>query len=101
MEEDNDFHLLGINDTLGCLPSFILSEWPRSAMYFRSNGVRHLEEKPVVVDSLEIAFAANKPDDVDDEEAKVISALIHHVLKYDPKERSSAAEILEHPWFQN
>ena len=100
-DEDNDFQLLDISAALGRFPSSILSAWPRAHIYFRPNGERHLEEEdPVVGPSLEALFSEYKPDDIDDENAKVITGLIRQILKYERSERPSAAEILEHPWFK-
>jgi hypothetical protein len=56
---------------------------------------------PFINDPLEVLFDENKPDDIDAEEAKVITTLIRQILKYDPSQRPSAEEILGHPWFRD
>jgi serine/threonine protein kinase len=48
--------------------------------------------------SMEEGFDEAEPDGEDGEALKV-KALIRRMLKYDPAERSSAAEILRDPWF--
>lgn len=50
-------------------------------------------------DPLEILFGKNKPDDIDAEEAKVITQLIRKILRYEPSERPTASELLQHKWF--
>ncbi|KAI9830155.1 MAG: hypothetical protein M1819_005832 [Sarea resinae] len=52
-----------------------------------------------VNDSLEVLFEQNKPDDIDTEEAKVITELIRSILQFEPSQRPSAEELLQHPWF--
>jgi serine/threonine protein kinase len=52
-------------------------------------------------DPLETRFDKNKPDDIDAEEAKVITALIRRILRYEPSERPTAAELIEHEWFMD
>lgn len=49
---------------------------------------------------LEVQFNEEKPDDIDEDEAAVITSLIRRILKYDPAERPSAAELLQDPWFE-
>ena len=55
---------------------------------------------PWINSPLEVLFKQNKPEDIDEEEADVVTSLIRTILKYEPSERPSAAELLEHPWFQ-
>jgi non-specific serine/threonine protein kinase len=61
------------------------------------------DEPPQMItnDSLEVQFNKTKPDDIDSEEAKVITELIRKILRYEPSERPTAAELLQHSWFQD
>jgi PAS domain-containing protein len=52
-------------------------------------------------DSLEKLFEKNKPEDIDEAEAEVVTALIRQILKYEPSQRPSALELLQHPWFRD
>lgn len=52
-------------------------------------------------DSLENQFDKNKPDDIDSEEAKIITELIRKILRYEPSERPTAADLLQHGWFKD
>lgn len=54
-----------------------------------------------ISDSLEVQFEKNKPDDIDSEEAKVITELIRKILRYEPSERPTAADLLQHSWFKD
>lgn len=51
--------------------------------------------------SLEQLFDENKPDTIDENEARVITDLIRRILRYDPAERPSAADLLAEEWFQD
>ncbi|KAH6980857.1 serine protein kinase [Ilyonectria sp. MPI-CAGE-AT-0026] len=111
-EEDDD-HLLALNDILGDLSSDIMALWPRSGRWFGPDGERlnPRAELPAdddlfnpelhVDDSLETLFGQNKPDDVDEAESAVIIALIRRILNYDPALRPTAEELLEDPWFHS
>ena len=58
-------------------------------------------DAPLINSPLEVLFERNKADDIDEKEAKVITSLLRRILKYEPSQRPSAAELLEHPWFQD
>jgi hypothetical protein len=59
------------------------------------------DEELFVNDSLEILFERNKPDDIDVEEAGVVTTLIRRILKYDVSERPSTEELLKEKWFED
>lgn len=111
--EENDDHLLALNDILGDLSSDIMAIWPRSDSWFGPNRERlnPRAELPAdddlfnpelhVDDSLETLFGQNKPDDVDEAESALIIALIRRILNYDPALRPTAEELLEDPWFHS
>ncbi|KAI9795105.1 MAG: hypothetical protein M1816_000127 [Peltula sp. TS41687] len=48
---------------------------------------------------LEARFKRFKPSEMDDEEAAVVFSLMRKALAYDPDERPTASELLQHPWF--
>lgn len=56
--------------------------------------------EPFINESLEMQFSRNKPDDIDGEEAKVITSMIMSILQYEPSQRPTAKQLLEHEWFQ-
>ncbi|QKX57219.1 uncharacterized protein TRUGW13939_04327 [Talaromyces rugulosus] len=59
-------------------------------------------EPPMITnDSLEVQFNKKKPDDIDSEEAKVVTELIRKILRYEPSERPTAADLLQHSWFKD
>lgn len=63
--------------------------------------IRNLgKDGPWIAPSLEDKFKENKPDDIDEAEAQMVTSLIRSILKYEPSQRPSAAQVLEHPWFQ-
>ena len=59
------------------------------------------ETGPWINSPLETLFAENKPADIDNAEAGVITSLIRSILKYNPSKRPSAIELLQHPWFKD
>lgn len=105
-ETTDDEHLLQMNDLLEPLPDIWLQErWPRAKNYFGSGrerlGPTHVDQnKPYIDDPLEVRFEEHKPNDVDDEEAHLITSLIRSILQYEPSQRPTADELLRHPWFQ-
>ncbi|KAI9163649.1 SRSF protein kinase 2 [Paramyrothecium foliicola] len=50
--------------------------------------------------SLETRLAETKQDGVEDSEIQEVLGLLRWILNLDPEKRPSAAEILQHPWFQ-
>ena len=69
--------------------------WPhQQLLWLRNFSEMRIQMKAMVADSLKICFNKYKPNDIDEEEAKVIIRLIYQVSKYDPSERPCAAEIL-------
>ena len=122
-EEDDadDDHFMQFSNVLGPLPREILSKWSRSSVYYDSEG--KLRDMPVAqIDPLEDdainneladqaggddtdtlplegLFRKYKGSDVDEDEALIITDLIRSVLQYDVKQRPTAAQLLQHPWF--
>lgn len=50
---------------------------------------------------LEQLFDENKPDTIDEDEARVITTLLRRVLRYNPADRPSAADLLAEEWFRD
>ena len=102
----DDTHLLDMIDRLGPLPPQLLSQWPRSHKYLRTNGeifssiVGESYEAVTPPDPIEAAFQRQKPIELDDKEGYVILDLLRYVLEYEPAQRPSAVDILNHPWFR-
>lgn len=90
-------------DRLGPLPPQLLSQWPRSRKYTRTNGeifnlaVSQPYEGVFPPESIGAAFESEKPTELDDKEGYVILDLLRSVLKYEPADRPSAVDILSHP----
>ena len=49
---------------------------------------------------IEAAFERQKPTELDDDEGSLILDLLRGVLKYEPAERPSAVDILNHLWYR-
>ncbi|KAJ4984062.1 serine/threonine-protein kinase SRPK3 [Stagonosporopsis vannaccii] len=126
-DDADDEHLCQLNDIIRPLSDSMMSAWPRSSKWFdadhnhlqpdeeedlekhdRKAGVSKSEEEvggkdedeePYVYDTLEQRFANQKHPDIDEEEADVICRLIRSILVYDPAQRPTAEELLQHPWF--
>jgi serine/threonine protein kinase len=60
---------------------------------------KHTSSRPVRV--WNSSLMKNKPDTIDENEARVITDLIRRILRYDPAERPSAADLLAEEWFQD
>jgi hypothetical protein len=67
----------------------------------RDDGDDKMEDGIWINDPLEKLFEKNKPADIDEAEAEVVTALIRQILKYEPSQRPSALELLQHPWFRD
>jgi serine/threonine protein kinase len=55
---------------------------------------------PYISEPLESQFDKNKPADISAAEAQTIISLIRQILRYDPAERPTAHQLLEHEWFK-
>lgn len=100
----DDDHMLAFNDIVGSLPDNLMALWPRSKTWFGPNRERlnpFADEGGEIFAnaSLEEAFEKNKPDDIGAEESNVILSLIRGILRYEPSERPTAEDILQHEWF--
>ena len=123
-EVADDDHLIQLSERLDPLPPHLLQKWPRSERYFEQNGKRkpatrnpiseyfktHYDSEttdveavvdpPPPLNSLEKLFDEYKSAEIDDEEEDTIIALLRRILCYDPRERPSASDLLEHSWFK-
>lgn len=105
--EDDDY-LLTLSERLGPLPDELFEQWKTSSLYYTpegelfncSLGAVGEGEEPLMLEqrSMEERFDEAAPD-VGEGEATKVKALIRRILRYDPAERPSAAEILGDPWF--
>jgi serine/threonine protein kinase len=108
-EAETDGYLLMLSDILGPLPENIYTLWARSSKYYTSERVQFnsfLSKPPDGTDllsakrkPLEEFFDANKPDDLSNEEANIVKALLRRILQYDPAKRPAPFQILQDPWF--
>ena len=56
-------------------------------------------DPPKPHDSLEVLFHTNKAPDISEEEEKVIVSLLVLIFRYNPHERPTITELLDHRWF--
>lgn len=108
-EENNDDHFLQFFDILGKLPKSLLSNWPRSYLYFDSSGNQiknYIGDLPEDFDpqlipshSLEEFFDDERPPDMSAEDSKTCKRILRWILQYDATQRPSTTELLEDPWF--
>ncbi|PNP79326.1 hypothetical protein FNYG_07402 [Fusarium nygamai] len=126
----NDEHLIQLSEVIGPLPQPLLEKWRRAGQYFDTSGNR-LEVKPQEDDyvsgdkdmesvdgtdeesdgpplaylgqflSLEDQFMAEKPDDINEAECKEILELLRWIFRYDPADRPSTSDLINHPWLQS
>ncbi len=64
------------------------------------SGGSDLLADPTQFDPLEKKFRENKPDTIDEAEEKEIVGLLRWILRFDASQRPSAADILNHSWFE-
>lgn len=105
--EDDDY-LLSLSERLGPLPDALFQQWKTSSRYYTPEGKLFNcslggvgeGEEPLMLEekSMEELFDEAEPD-VGEGEATKAKGLIRRILRYDPAERPSAAEVLGDPWF--
>ncbi|KAL8933703.1 MAG: hypothetical protein Q9211_005636 [Gyalolechia sp. 1 TL-2023] len=106
LDSRDDAHLLEMTDLLGPLPKHLTLRWPRSSKYFSDSGelFNTMIDGPPAINrygSLEIQFRQYKSDEISEEEERLVLDLLQSVLRYEPKERPSAEDLLKHPWFSS
>jgi non-specific serine/threonine protein kinase len=129
-ETSNDEHLIQISEVIGPLPQPLLEKWRRADQCFDASGKR-LEVKPQEDDylsgdedmesvdgtdedsdgpplaylgefrSVEDQFMAERPSDIGEAEAKEISELLRWIFQYDPADRPSTSDLINHPWLRS
>ena len=105
LDDCDDDHFLQMTDYLGPLPQHMISQWSRSSKYFRDNGelFNTMISGPPGINRfgpVEELFKQNKSDEISEEKEHLVLDLLRSVLRYEPKERPSAEDILKHPWFE-
>jgi serine/threonine protein kinase len=107
--DQDDDHLLSLTASIGALPEELYRKWKTAPLYFtperqlfncQLGGVPEGGE-PLMVEqmSMEEMFDQAQPD-LKAEEAGKVKALIRRILKYDPAQRPSPADILCDAWFR-
>jgi serine/threonine protein kinase len=112
-EQAKDKHLIQITEVLQPLPNKLLSKWRRVGSYYTTQGDRldtdsddeTTETSSPLASSeryhpLEVKFMEKRPADMDDKEVAEVSRIIRMVLRPDPSERVSAAQLLNEAWFK-
>lgn len=119
----DDEHLIQLNQVIGPLPKAMRAKWPRYSKYFSPDGKRS-DVEPLDFDKARMARLEAMSEDVSsttsfsfdhqplekmlhdyrngdigDREEREILGLLRDVLRFDPSERPSAAELLARPWF--
>jgi non-specific serine/threonine protein kinase len=56
---------------------------------------------PFVNEPLEVLVGKNKPANMSPAEAQVVTSLIRQILRYEPSDRPTATQLLQHEWFQD
>jgi len=119
----DDDHLLQLSEVIGPLPVDMLAKWSRRSLYYEPDGTRlktspfEFDESPLgqatrkksetsdgppaPLPSLEDKFHEYKSSDIGATEATEIATLLRDILRVDPLQRPSAAELLGRSWFQN
>lgn len=106
-EEADDEHLTQLIALLGPLPANLQSRWKRYSLYFDEHGntddPRFGNEKPTeeCPRMLSLAEMVDEeiPSHIPSEEKAMINNLLHSILQYEPAQRPSVSEVLNHPWF--
>lgn len=106
--EDDD-HIMRLTARLGALPDTYAKTWKTYSCYFKPDGslfncmLGGVPEggEPLILPrpTMEDAFDKAEPE-IDKDEGRELKELIRWILQYDPAERPTAAEILQHPWFR-
>ncbi|KAL8912724.1 MAG: hypothetical protein Q9172_007454 [Xanthocarpia lactea] len=106
MDDCDDDHLLQMTDIMGPLPEHLFSRWSRSSKYFNDNGELFnsmIDGPPKIIrfGPLEDQFRKHKSNEIAEEEEGLVLDLLRYVLRYEPKERPSAEDVLKHAWFSS
>ena len=106
MDSCDDDHLLQMTDFLGPLLKLLTSRWSRSSKYFRDNGelINTMISGPPGINRfgpVENLFKQHKSNEIAEEEECLVLDLLRYVLRYEPKERPSAEDVLKHTWFNS
>jgi hypothetical protein len=92
---------------LGPLPPAMFERWPRGKRYFNKDreqiwsdvGESEIPSDILVGHTLEQRFQERKPRNITYNKSAGLLVVIRSALKYDPKDRLLAAELLALPWF--
>lgn len=105
---EDDEHILQLSERLGPLPDLLYKQWANSSMYYTAERVLFncqlggvpAGEEPLMLEqtSMEDLFDQAKPE-ISQKDAQMVKRLIRQILQYDPKERPSPDEVLQHPFF--
>ena len=97
IEKDRE-HIHQMYEMFGKMPRKMTDECDFSEDLFDSKG-RILKHKQCNYTNLKTELIEEY--NIDSEKADILSNLLGNMFKYDPKERYSANDCLNHPWFRN
>jgi serine/threonine protein kinase len=110
VETSQDEHLLQMAMRLGSLPKIFFGKWPARNDFYAPDGTLVRtdlgpdEKRPsemYVIPSMEVEIQNLDIPGFDELGKKHVLELLRSMLNYDPAKRPSAAELLEHDWFQH
>ncbi|KAF2847505.1 kinase-like protein [Plenodomus tracheiphilus IPT5] len=101
-DDTDDDHLVQLNDVIRPLPDSMMQAWPRAGKWYGEDRQRlqpYSDEESYIHDSIDKLFVENRSPEIDEEESRVLVALMRRILEYDPLVRPTAEDLLKHPWF--
>lgn len=92
-------HLADMITLLGPLPLTMIERSPMRSVFFRRSGRLKLESQfKLVREPLRQVLV--EQNGLEAEEADALSSFILPMLAYDPEQRATAAQMLQHPWLK-
>ncbi|GAM86930.1 hypothetical protein ANO11243_049510 [Dothideomycetidae sp. 11243] len=98
-QQRDDEYLQSMAEVLGTMPKDLLQRWEARASYLDEDG--NVLAEPLggsASDSLHVQIKAQKPRDMSTKETCLFEDFICSALRWQPKDRLTAAQLLQHPW---
>ncbi|KAI9709469.1 MAG: hypothetical protein M1820_003229 [Bogoriella megaspora] len=100
-DEELFFNSVARHGTTSSPKDFVLEDVGQGEVQVQEEYGDEADKELFIGEPLEALFAAQKPKDMTDKEAQVVTGLIREILQYDLKKRPTAIQLLEHPWFKD